>query len=173
MAAPSDYDPAEFQEVLRAWMTRNGLSQMAAGQVVGISQGVINRWLKPRGDPYLVQPTVDSLEKLEPYLRVPLIQLKRMTNNLAMADLDLLNAVNATRPNNRLEALLNDLRAAWSELEQDEPQALDHNEDVTRVLWGLHHNRTRRQRKPRTAGEDSPGTFGSLMPYGARIPASA
>jgi len=173
MAADPSYDPTEFQEVLRAWMDRNGLSQMAAGQTIGISQGIINRWLKPPGDPYLVQPTVDSLEKLTPHLRVPLVQLKRMTNNLSAADLELLTAVKADRPNNRLEALLSDIRAAWSELEQSEPpQVLEQAEDVTRAAWRLHHNRSRRSRK---VERDEPSESGrnSLMRFGAAIPVLA
>jgi transcriptional regulator with XRE-family HTH domain len=154
MAAPADYDPTEFQEVLRAWMDRNGLSQMGAGHLIGISQGVLNRWLKPKGDDYLVKPTPESLKRLEPHLRVPLIQLKRMTDNLSAADLELLNAVQGTKRNNRLESLLSDIRAQWSALEQNAPGELQQAEAVTRAAFRLHHGRSRKPREGRSDDTD-------------------
>lgn len=156
MAASPEYDPTEFQSVLRAWMERHGFSQMAAGQTVGISQGIINRWLKPPGDPYLVQPTIDSLEKIAPHVRIPMLELKRMTNNLTPADRQLLTAGPPDSPlDHRLESLLNELRAQWHVLgDEDKQQA----EDVTRVAFRLHHARTRKSRQSRTekGPDDSP-----------------
>ena len=159
MAADPTYDPTQFQAVLRDWMERNGYSQMAAAQTAGITQGVINRWLKPRGDPYLVKPTVESLEKLAPYLSgVTLFELKAMTGNLSPIERERagLQGDHVKPKNHRLAALLEDIEARWDELEES-PDELQKNEDVTRVLWGLHHGRTRRSRKnePKEADDSS------------------
>lgn len=140
MADPN-YDPTEFQKTLRAWMARHGLSQMAAANETGISQGVINRWLKPRGDVYLVQPTIDTLERLAPHMSgVTLLDLKRMTGNLSPTDRE---KVSNKPLDYQLSALLNDIKTRWEEIDQQER---DLGEDVTRSVFKLHHGRTRRPR---------------------------
>lgn len=168
MPSDPDYDPTEFQDVLRDWMRRHGLSQMAAAQTVGISQGVLNRWLKPQGDSYLVKPTPDSLKKLQPHLGVPLIQLQRMTGNLSEADLEVLTKIKGTKPNNRLEAFISDIRAAWGPMEAAEPEALERAVDASRVMFNLHHGNARGKRARKSEPNDkADGSFRLLMPASA------
>lgn len=173
MAADPRYDPTEFQGLLRDWMERNGLSQMAAAQTIGMSQGVLNRWLKPKDDPYLVQPDVRSLERLVPILRVPAIELKRMTNRLSPADLGLLDAVKTGPRNNRMEAFFAELRAQWEVLEKEQPPiVLQQAEEVTRTAFRLQRHQSGRQRqKDKKAGEDSPRPWSFIVDNRALVTA--
>lgn len=171
MAADPNYDPTEFQDVLRAWMDRNGLSQMAAANTIQMSQGVLNRWLKPKDDPYLVQPDVRSLERLEPHIRVPLIELKRMTGRLSPADLGLVEALGRGPRNHRLEAFLADLRAQWQVLQQEErPDVLQQAEDSARVAFRLHHNRGRKPRQKKGTEDDSASSLRRLLILDETVP---
>lgn len=161
MAADPAYDPTEFQEVLRAWMERNDYSQMSASHVIGVSQGIINRWLKPRGDPYLVQPDVGALEKFAAVknLGVDIMQLKRMTNRLSPADLAVLTKLTPNGPpDHDLEGLVKDIRESWSQIEPDERF---HRATVTRALWDVHHGRGRGAQRRRQSPPESPADSGS------------
>lgn len=147
MAADPNYDPAEFQAVLHDWLDRTGMSQMSAAHTIGVSQGIVNRWLKPRSDSYLVQPDVSSLEKLAPHIHIPLLELKRMCGRLSPSEL----GMKITRPRRdmRLEAFINDIEAKWPDLDEPERQ---HGLDIGRVGFKLHE----RRRKPRGRADGTP-----------------
>lgn len=151
MAADPAYHPEEFQEMLRAHLRRHGLSQMALGNLTGVSQGTINRWLKPYGDPYLVQPTVDTLQRLAPHLHgVTLTDLKRMTNNLSPAE-----ATRAPAPRDqRHAALADELAQNWKDLDDKDRSFI---ESVVHSVIDMHHNKTRRPRpkSPKTESSDA------------------
>ncbi len=149
MAADPNYDPAEFQKVFTDWLHRTGMSQMTAAHTIGVSQGIVNRWLKPYGDFYLVQPEVGSLEKLAPHIHISLYDLKRMCHRLQPSEI---NAPSGPPRDMRLEALINDIYAKWPDL--DEPER-EHGSDVARVGFKI-HQRSRKPRRSRPRADDSP-----------------
>ncbi len=163
MAADPNYDPTEFHLVFNNWLARTGLSQMAAGHTIGVSQGIVNRWMKPRGNLYLVQPSVEALEKLAPHINIPIFELKRMCGRLSPVEIASLSK----RPGKdapqdrdiRLESLFNEIRAEWPEL--DEPSR-EHGMDISRVGFKLHRPKARRSRRNST-GPDQPEPRRTLL----------
>ena len=154
MAADPTYDPTEFQDALRDWMRRKGLSQSSAGYTIGLSPGIINRWLKPRDDQYFVQPTIDSLEKLAPHIGIPLVRLKEMTGNLTPEQAELAKAQAKRLPDhNGFEALVSDIRSQWPDLDPADREVV---KDVTRRLLGMHHARSRKPREERPKSGSDP-----------------
>lgn len=154
MATDASYDPTEFQEALRRAMERRGHSQQAAGDMIGVSQSVVSRWLRAPGDPMLTPPSVESLEKASAYIGLPLSELRRMTGNMPPAELELYNRV-AGKRDNRFEALANQMRQAWPDMDEQGKRQV---EEINRVLLDLHHGGRARRHHNRKAQppEDSP-----------------
>lgn len=140
-------------------MRQHGFSEMAAAQTIGVSQGIVNRWLRPADDPLLAQPSVDSLERIAPKLGVELVRLKEMTGRLSPADLAILNKVDPTPRDPRFESFVKDLWERWRMYDDEDER--QHAEDVARVGFRMHgHSRTR---KPRSE-KSSPNKGDSVWP---------
>lgn len=128
----------EFQATVRAWLTRTGLSEKAAADTCGFSQSVINRWLTD--DPnYLVQPTVDTLEKLSPKIGITVDELSRQAGRRN-------DPVPAAAKPVELQMFLRDVEAGWwASPEHERPI----RSEVARAAWPTQHSRRGTNRRVR------------------------
>jgi transcriptional regulator with XRE-family HTH domain len=156
------WDPTEFQTVLRDFLERRGWSQNQLASATGISQAVINRWLQPIesvSPAGLVQPTDKTLRKLAPVIGLPEHVLMRMAGRLPGGMPD--------QPQHppELATLIADIETGWYAAD---PARRRIGEDVVRSVFNVHGQRRPGRRRPGQstsgpeAGEDT-GAFGMLL----------
>lgn len=133
----------EFQSTIQAWQDRTGLSEMAAAQVCGFSQSVINRW-KSRTWDYLVQPTRPTLMKLSPHIGIDLDELERQAGLRE-------EPVSASAKPAELQAFLRDQEAGWWAAPEHERPV---RAEIARAALPTHNRRPNRRIKGNNAGLD-------------------
>lgn len=142
----AQWNPAEFQKVVREFLARRDWSQPQLAREAGISQAVVNRWLSD--DPeMLVQPTDPTLRKLAPVIGIPHNELMRMAGRLEGP-----SSPKGNRPTALLQFLA-DMEAGW--LAADE-QRRPFGEHIARTALPVpHKRRPNRRNRGNNAGLDN------------------
>lgn len=129
------WNPREFQEAVNAFLSRQGWTQTELARATGLRTSVVNRWLQPEDSGMLVQPTGESLEKLEPVIGISHDELMRMAGRLRGPKV-------STRPP-ELEQFLRDQEAGWL---ATDPEQRQWREEVARAVFPHAPRRPARRR---------------------------